>query len=472
MTLETSTLRRTVFGFLAVSVFAWLVAWRDPEPLHLGLPLHFWLGQFETAPDSRHPATDSAMMALSESLWPELRQRLTARERLSHRVLLRLQRLTPRVAAPHSPIETRRRLAVQIARNLNPQLAPILPELLQAFRLTRDQETRDTIGRSWIELGAQALPSLSVLVLDPDPVVRAEAIHILGSVLMKMPTDEPGSSHLAVGLASTLLADEDAVVLATLRALSYLGAHATPMTPVLIERLAHNNPEIRVAAASALGQIARKNDRCVVPLARCLTDPVPEVRAAAATALAQTGPLAVPGIPQLANALEEGPASVTVAAVHALGRIGPEANSTVPRLAARLHPGTNPSIVRSSAATALGRISRCPERAVPALIQALEDPDENVRQSAMRALAAFGPHAKTAVPALIRALAHASESIRILATEALGSIGPGARPAVPFLHAARNNNQSVMTSPVLAAVARIDVMEDTLPAVGFGETSP
>jgi HEAT repeat protein len=472
MTLETSTLRRTVFGFLAVSVFGWLVAWRDPEPLHLGLPLHFWLGQFETAPDSRHPATDSAMMALSESLWPELRQRLTARERFTHRVLLQLQRMIPLVAAPASPIETRRRLAIQIAKNLSPQLTPILPELVQAFRLTRDQETRNTIGRSWIELGAQALPSLSVLVLDPDPIVRAEAIHILGSVLVYTPPVEPVFSHLAVILASTLLADEDAVVLATLRALPYLGAHATPMTPVLIERLAHRTPEIRVEAASTLGPIARKNDRCVVPLARCLTDPVPEVRAAAASALGQMGPLAAPGIPQLANAMEEGPASVTVAALHALGRIGPEARPSIPRLAALLHPGTNASIVRSSAATALGRISQCPERAVPALLQAMDDPDENVQQSAIRALAAFGPHAKTTVPALIRALAHASESIRILATEALGSIGPGARPAIPFLHAARNNNQSVMTGPVLAAVARIDVMEATSPEVGFGETSP
>ena len=42
--------------------------------------------------------------------------------------------------------------------------------------------------------------------------------------------------------------------------------------------------------------------------------------------------------------------------------------------------------------------------AVPALIQALSDPDRGVRQAAVKALGRIGPGAQAAVPALSRAL--------------------------------------------------------------------
>ena len=64
-----------------------------------------------------------------------------------------------------------------------------------------------------------------------------------------------------------------------------------------------------------------------------------------------------------------------------------------------------------------------PAQAVPALIAALGDANENVRANAAKALARIGPAAVEAVPALIAALGDANENVRANAAEALEQIG-------------------------------------------------
>jgi HEAT repeat protein len=68
---------------------------------------------------------------------------------------------------------------------------------------------------------------------------------------------------------------------------------------------------------------------------------------------------------------------------------------------------------------------------VPALIQALQDPNEDVCMNAARALGSIGEDAKDAVPALIQVLQDPNEWVCKGVAKALGSIGtPEALKAV------------------------------------------
>ncbi|MBN2453282.1 MAG: HEAT repeat domain-containing protein, partial [Candidatus Omnitrophica bacterium] len=82
--------------------------------------------------------------------------------------------------------------------------------------------------------------------------------------------------------------------------------------------------------------------------------------------------------------------------------------------------------VRKNAAEALGRIGQAAKDAVPALVKALGDKNDVVRKNAAETLGRIGPDAKDAVPELIQAV----DDIGNAAAEAIGKIG---LPAVPAL---------------------------------------
>ncbi|MFH1830342.1 MAG: HEAT repeat domain-containing protein [Pseudomonadota bacterium] len=86
--------------------------------------------------------------------------------------------------------------------------------------------------------------------------------------------------------------------------------------------------------------------------------------------------------------------------------------------------------VRSDAAYALSKIGPGAKAAIPALIVALKDQNENVRIDASIALGEIGP---AAVPALIEMLKDPNWLVRSAAAFALGEIGPGAKAAFPAL---------------------------------------
>jgi hypothetical protein len=84
----------------------------------------------------------------------------------------------------------------------------------------------------------------------------------------------------------------------------------------------------------------------------------------------------------------------------------------------------------AAAGDALGRIG---EKAVPALVEALKDPDPMVRVRACKALGYMGPSGREAVPNLTAALADSVDAVREQAARALGQIGEASAPAVPEL---------------------------------------
>ena len=81
--------------------------------------------------------------------------------------------------------------------------------------------------------------------------------------------------------------------------------------------------------------------------------------------------------------------------------------------------------VREIAVTYLGIVRDDPAKAVPGLIEALSDEDPAVRRSAATALGAYGAQARAAIPALQKAAADPDEDVQREAGRALVQIAEG-----------------------------------------------
>ena len=97
--------------------------------------------------------------------------------------------------------------------------------------------------------------------------------------------------------------------------------------------------------------------------------------------------------------------------------------------------------------TAVDALARIGASSVPALIDALKDPNPDVRVQAARSLARMGDSGKAAVPILIERLHDPNEEVRQASARALGQMGAAAADAVPALIA-------ILKSPDSEAAAR------------------
>jgi HEAT repeat protein len=151
----------------------------------------------------------------------------------------------------------------------------------------------------------------------------------------------------------------------------------------LIKALSYKDPEIKIAAADALGPLG--DPMAVEPLAALIGDDEAGVRRAVVRALSARGGVRV--VEPLIVALEDKDPNVRTVAAQAVYR--------------RLMTDPDQD-ARRATATALGRIRAAD--AVESLVKAIMDPDETVRVASVKALAAIGDPA--AVPPLIVMLAH------------------------------------------------------------------
>ena len=123
----------------------------------------------------------------------------------------------------------------------------------------------------------------------------------------------------------------------------------------LIKQLGHKNSDVRMTAAGALGSIGTKD-----------------------------------AVPALIQALQDQDKWVRVSVSGALGKIGtPEAIKTAVSVLVQLLQNQDVS-VRANAVYTLGSIEEGAIDAVPDLIQALQDPHEEVRGNVVQALEKIG----------------------------------------------------------------------------------
>jgi HEAT repeat protein len=332
-----------------------------------------------------------------------------------------------------------------------------VPRLIATLRDTVP-EVRQAAAAALGNIGPEAREAarpLSQAVKDADPQVREAAAKALGQI-------RPADREAVQALIDTLHDPSDRVRSAAVVALGKIGPAAKGAVPELVRVLRDRQakPDLRRAAAEALGRAEADAAAVAGALTEALRDPDAGVRSAAALTLGRIGadakqPVsALAGIgPALSQLLQAPEADVRQAAAVALGMLGPEARGAVPALAGAL--GDKATEVRWVAAEALGNLGREAREAVPALRGALADPFLEVRRAAAFALGQIGPEAVDAVPDLMRALNVTDWGLRQSALVALGRIGPRARAAVPAIAAALQDPEPDVKRSAAEALGRI-----------------
>ncbi len=361
--------------------------------------------------------------------------------------------------------------AAEWAASALPRTASLAAAVVAALGAARSDLRAERIGSALLEFGPNAVAPLIFQTEDPNPSKRVRALFWLRELAMRHALPAPDRGAIEVAVRFQLGAPEADVRYGAVGVLAHLGETALPAVPALVATLDDADSRVRVRGAEILGTLRAQAHRCVVPLSRRLTDPEAEVRVAAANALSGFGPAGSAATKALMLAASERNLRVAVAATRAVGRVAESSASTTAFLIQNLERPE--PLVRAAAAASLGRLAAdSGSEAAQALASALGDEDSFVRRHAAEALVRLGPNAAAAVDALIDLLRDPEEPLRVVAAEALGAIGPDAERAIPALLGARNNNQSVMSAPVIAALARIESGPSTPDSASLPESRP
>jgi HEAT repeat protein len=200
----------------------------------------------------------------------------------------------------------------------------------------------------------------------------------------------------------------------------------------------------------------------VPSLLSLLEDADPEIRLRAVTALGDIAEEVRRGLPVLQDgiagvALHDGDDRVRAEAARALLRAGPRPATQVSALVDALHSEVD--VVRFHAAISLGDLGSVGRPAVAALIHtSLWDEDPAVRVEAAMALWKIDRKLPLVLNVLVHALEDANELICWIAAERLAQLGSAAREAIPALRQAlhRDFRVSLIRKAVLLALERID----------------
>jgi HEAT repeat protein len=356
---------------------------------------------------------------------------------------------------------------------------------------------KKAINREVISVGQHVAMAAGHGLADPDVIVRREsasAVQRAGASLSEFistprtasalppagrPLSEREKEDVQSYRSGMLQEQTDAASLA--RALSTQGS-------ALASLLKDPDPETRVLAARALGELANAQTRLarqtesIPPLESSPSSPAPpsdaeaslrnalkaalpslkvalgdsevRVRLAAVTALEMLDRDAAVAVDALVNALKDRDIFVRWAAARTLGNIDPAVGKVaVPQLAKLLFdPDLDP---RLAAASTLEHYGNLAGDAVPDLSRAVGGGDAEIRIAVIRALEAIGPESKSAVSSLAKALDNPDDRVRQAAAEALGRLGPLAQTALPSLRKALDDPSGNVRKA--AGAALIDV---------------
>jgi HEAT repeat protein len=185
-------------------------------------------------------------------------------------------------------------------------------------------------------------------------------------------------------------------------------------TADLIALLADRSPDVRSAAARALGKAG--DITAVLALLASLTTPRPLPSGIVGMALLDLG---TPALPALRTALGSGSAPARALSAGLLGLHGDVASA--PALTAELDDADAPATVRRAAAEALGRIG-APQAAHALCRVTVLATDPALRRVSAEALGRIGD--PDSVHALVAGMAAADRGVRTACADALAAIGP------------------------------------------------
>jgi HEAT repeat protein len=287
----------------------------------------------------------------------------------------------------------------------------VAPDLIDfaLLQIEARSPTDRALRRTFFEkIGAPAIPAVVAATLDDDQELRDEAHHVL-----KIMGQEAVRKGGAVPLLVKALADRDEATRArAAECLAALGPGASEAVPALVAALTDESPAVRRAAAFAAGKLGSKS---VVPLLiEAITDRDEAARSQAAECLAALGPGASEAVPALVAALKHPDRKVRSSAAWVLGQIGPE--TAIEPLLQALNDDPD-KWVRRASASSLKFVEPRPAKVVDALLNALQDDFEEVRAVAIESLQRSMP--KRAIPLVIERLEDPSPQVRLAASHAL-----------------------------------------------------
>lgn len=315
--------------------------------------------------------------------------------------------------------------AVQSLVACGPQAINALAGALEDERESVRRQAAITLGRLGPDASGAIAALTTVLEDDSDETVRRAAAVALASI---------GGEGIDI-LAKALRSDNEIVGRAAVSALLSIGTMARPAIGELTGALAHEDSQIRLDSARALGRMGGQARSATVALGRMLETSGDKTEIwVAAGALARLGPAAVAS---LSGSLESDDIRVRSAAAVALAATGPSGNAV---LAENLTPEDIPGLVeifQCEDMQMLWWVAHALEiigpSAVPAMSEALITGEDSVQLAVLGALIRMRKDSGAAVAALIEVLDDENRQVRRYAIYTLLHIGPGARSAVPAI---------------------------------------
>ncbi len=365
-------------------------------------------------------------------------------------------------------------------------IGPTLDALDRLKRALRDDNwlVHHYAGDALKQLGFKALVSRHS-VLDTGPWVidlltemGPEAIPELAEAFSSEEGDDPTIPRLATlalarmgpdsipFLEATLLkAHEDEnwdLVDRTINALGYTGKAALP---VLIDVL--NSTDV-IFSGYAVGPLTTIGPAAIPALVDVMRSGKQRASSNAVEALNTIGTATIPYVLPL---LEDDDEEIRLLAVQVLGTAGADAVSDTVRLRATLDAGGAQN--RQAAMTALQEIRHYQNDAVIALVLALQKATPAIQANAAESLGQFGPAGLVSAPALVEALNNGDENLRIAAAKALGSLGVVSPEVLSALRTASQDDQGApaLRKEAIKALGGMGVVAllDLIQATGVSE---
>lgn len=281
--------------------------------------------------------------------------------------------------------------------------------------------------------GGSVRSVLEPFLQDPSPQVRLWAC-------VSWIRTQPDSQRGASGFEEAFQAVSDDTRIRALEAFAQFPIRASAgLIPAITEQLGAETPQIRAAAARALGNLNQRPTESLPALMRLLGDGHPDAKEAAVWAVGRYG---VAALAALTAQLNDPSPSLREGAARALGRLrGIE--GAVSALTGVIQG--QPTAVRRAIISSLESLAERPidtqglkgasivRSSLPVLVNALGDEDAEVRRSAVGALARIGPDARSAAAPLLARLRDGVGSVRRAAALALEDIGYRTAESVPIL---------------------------------------
>ncbi len=286
-----------------------------------------------------------------------------------------------------------------------------IPSLVRSLRHI-SPEVRRAAAFALGKMGETAVGArlaLETAARDEDGGVRAQAIRALGAI--------GGSTPASARMFQAWLQDPDPMVRAA--AVESLGQSSEPseaMLSTLMLLLDDANNQVKVEVTKVLPNLAGATPALIDGLCvRLLDEDSDWVQVYAAMALGKLGPAAAAAGGPLLHAARNGVVSVREQAMRAIAKIQPP--ETALALAAGLKDVCGD--VRMVASAGWMNATAISEQAIPALIEALCDPEVQVRANCAHALARLDAIPAAAIPLLIECTADANDGLRMNAATAL-----------------------------------------------------